>query len=97
MAKLKLGPIPDEKPVRLTTELPAAVYRDLVAYAEVLSRETEQAVKPEHLIAPMVARFMATDRGFAKVRKPRTYAQTRPGGGPPAVPPLGREPRSESA
>ena len=30
MAKLKLGPLVDEKPVRLTVELPAQVHRDLV-------------------------------------------------------------------
>ena len=33
MAKLKLGAIPDDKPVKLTIELPAAVHRDLIAYA----------------------------------------------------------------
>lgn len=36
MAKLKLGPIADEKPVKVTVELPAALYRNLAAYAEVL-------------------------------------------------------------
>ena len=40
MAKLKLGPIADDKPVKLTIELPALLHRDLVAYAEVLARET---------------------------------------------------------
>lgn len=40
MAKLKLGPIADEKPVRLSAELPAAVHRDLLAYADALGRET---------------------------------------------------------
>ena len=44
MAKLKLGPIADDRPVKLTIELPAAVHRDLVAYAEVLGRETGQPV-----------------------------------------------------
>lgn len=33
MAKLKLGAIADDKPVKLTIELPAAVHRDLLAYA----------------------------------------------------------------
>jgi len=33
MAKLKLGTIPDDKPVKLTIELPAPVHRDLLAYA----------------------------------------------------------------
>ncbi|SDG96119.1 DUF2274 domain-containing protein [Pelagibacterium luteolum] len=69
MTKLKLGPIVDEKPVMVTIELPAAVNRDLVAYAEVLGRETGQPIPdPTKLIAPMVQRFMATDRAFAKAR-----------------------------
>lgn len=70
MSKLKLGPIVDEKPVKLTVELPAAVHRDLVAYAEVLGRETGQTVpEPAKLIAPMIQRFMATDRAFTKARR----------------------------
>jgi hypothetical protein len=70
MTKLKLGTIPDDKPVKLTVELPAAVHRDLVAYGNALSRETGQgAVEPAKLIGPMLARFMATDRAFAKLRR----------------------------
>lgn len=69
MVKLKLGPLVDEKPVRLTVELPAQVHRDLVAYADALSRETGEAVEPTKLIAPMIARFMATDRAFARYRR----------------------------
>ena len=70
MAKLKLGTIADEKPVKLTVELPAAVHRDLLAYAEVLARETGQEIaEPTKLIAPMLARFMATDRVFGKFRR----------------------------
>lgn len=30
MSKLKLGAILDEKPVKLTVDLPAAIHRDLV-------------------------------------------------------------------
>lgn len=69
MGKLKLGPLVDDKPVRLTVELSAAVHRDLVAYAEVLAAETGQATDPVKLIAPMLARFMAADRAFAKARR----------------------------
>ena len=70
MAKLKLGRIPDDKPVRLSIELPAAMHRDLVAYAEALGRETGQGiVEPAKLIGPMLARFIATDRAFAKLRR----------------------------
>lgn len=70
MSKLKLGAIEDDKPVKLTIELPAQVHRDLVAYAQALANEMSQhAIEPAKLIAPMLARFMATDRGFAKVRR----------------------------
>lgn len=70
MPKLKLGALADDKPVRLTVELPAAVHRDLIAYAEVLARETGQPiVDPAKLVAPMLARFMAADRGFGKTRR----------------------------
>ncbi len=70
MATLKLGLIADDKPVKVTVDLPAAIHRDLVAYAEVLARETGQpATDPPKLIAPMLERFMATDRVFAKARR----------------------------
>ena len=70
MAKLKLGRIEDDKRVRLTVELPAALHRDLLAYADTLGRETGQGiVEPAKLIGPMLARFMATDRAFAKLRR----------------------------
>ncbi len=69
MTKLKLGPLVDDKPVRLTVELPAAVHRDLVAYGQVLGAETGHVVEPAKLVAPMLARFMATDRAFASARK----------------------------
>jgi hypothetical protein len=39
MTKLKLGPLADDKPVKLTIELPAAVHRDLVAYADYLNSQ----------------------------------------------------------
>jgi hypothetical protein len=67
--KLKLSAIPDNRPVKITVELPAAVYRDLTAYAKVLGAETGQAIAdPAKLIAPMLTRFMATDRAFARAR-----------------------------
>ena len=70
MTKLKLGPLVDDKPVKLAVELPAAVHRDLVLYAAALAAETDgDAAAPEKLVAPMLARFMATDRGFARHRR----------------------------
>lgn len=74
MAALKLGAINDERPVRLTIELPAAVHRDLAAYAEVLARETGTPTEPAKLVAPMLARFMASDRAFSKARRSLSHS-----------------------
>jgi hypothetical protein len=70
MTKLKLGPLANDKPVRVSVELPAAVQRALVAYAELLGRTTGQSPpEPTKLIPPMLERFMATDRAFMKARR----------------------------
>ncbi len=70
MTKLKLGPIVEERPVKVTVELPAGLHRDLTAYAEALGREQGQSIAdPMKLIVPMLERFIATDRGFAKARR----------------------------
>lgn len=75
MTKLKLGPITDDKPVKVSVELPASLHRDLTTYAEIIGREAGQSsIDPIRLIVPMLERFIATDRGFGKAR--RTY--TRP-------------------
>ncbi|MBS4005604.1 MAG: DUF2274 domain-containing protein [Afipia sp.] len=70
MSRLKLGTIEDDKPVKLTIEMPAPVHRNLVAYAEAIGRESGQpAPDPSKIVVPMIERFMATDRAFGKVRK----------------------------
>ncbi len=70
MTKLKLGPLADDRPVKLAVELPATVHRDLVAYAAALAAETGgPPAAPEKLVAPMLTRFMATDRAFAKAQR----------------------------
>ena len=70
MTKLKLGPLPDDKPVKVTLELPATLNSDLIVYAEVLARQSGQPVAdPAKLIVPMLQHFIATDRGFAKARR----------------------------
>lgn len=60
----------DLAPTALTVEIAVNVHRDLLAYAELLAHEIGQSVaEPTKLIAPMLARFMATDRVFAKIRR----------------------------
>ena len=70
MTKLKLGPIPNEKPVKLAVELPATLHRALVVYGEILGREAGQGpIEPGKLVVPLLKRFIAMDRGFAKTRR----------------------------
>jgi hypothetical protein len=70
MPRLKLGAIAVDKPVKLVVELPANVHRDLLAYADALARESGQSISDSaKLIAPMLERFMATDRAFVKARR----------------------------
>lgn len=72
MTKLKLGVLDDDKPVKVSLEVPASVHRDLTTYAEALATETGRPVgDPVKLIIPMIERFMATDRGFSKARNTR--------------------------
>lgn len=70
MTKLKLSALADDKPIKVTVVLPAELHRDLVRYADLMSRQSgQQTVDPGRLIVPMLQRFIATDRGFTRARK----------------------------
>jgi hypothetical protein len=45
MTKLKLGPLADDRPIKLTIELPAAVHRDLQAYAAARFMDTDRGFR----------------------------------------------------
>ena len=71
--KLKISALPDDKPVKISVELPASVHRDLQAYAEIMARDSAQLpIEIGRLAATIVTRFMATDRAFAKIRQSAT-------------------------
>lgn len=69
--KLKLSAIADERPVKVTVELPAAVFRDLQLYSQLIADAAagSQPPDPGKLIAPMLVRFMATDKGFRREKR----------------------------
>ena len=78
MAKLKLGAIADDKPVKLTWSCRRRFIAISLPMARSLARETGQgAVEPAKLVGPMLARFMATDRAFAKLRRADSRPQRR--------------------
>ena len=68
-AKLRLGPIADDKPVKLTVELPTSLHADLALYARLLADAGDAPVEPGRLIVPMLQRFIAADRAFLKARR----------------------------
>ena len=70
MTRLKLADISDEKPIRLTVELPVRLHRDLQVYAAAINGgKREGAPAIERIVPPMLERFIATDREFARVRR----------------------------
>lgn len=72
MTRLKLSDITDGKPVKLTIEIPARLHRRLVDYGVVLNAGVrEDAPGPELLIPPMLERFVASDREFARACRRR--------------------------
>ena len=78
MTKLKLASVQDDKPVKLSVALPAALHRNLVAYAEIISRESGKTVEPVKLIAPMLEKFITSDREFAKARGAELKSNPKP-------------------
>jgi len=74
MTKLRLGPVAEEKPVKLTLELPGGLMRDVLDYARVHARlnALEAALPPERILPAMIDRFIAGDREFSKQRRRAT-------------------------
>ncbi|WP_343699204.1 DUF2274 domain-containing protein [Caulobacter sp.] len=72
MSKLKLRPLEDEAPVKMTLDVPPATYRNLMAYAQAHAAQTGGKVaEPVRLVVPMLDQFMASDRVFTRGRKGR--------------------------
>ena len=71
MSKLRLGPVLDEKPVKINVELSGTLFARLREYSLVHAQETGLAepLAPERLIPPMLEHFIATDRAFARLRQ----------------------------
>ena len=72
MTKLKLGAIADEKPVKLTVELSAAVYRELASYAEIHGRQTGTPIQDPGKLIP------ANDRALHRHRSGIRQIEARP-------------------
>ncbi len=67
--KLRLGPLPAAKPVRLTIAVSVELKEALDDYARLHADLHGQAVTPETLIPVMLQNFMVNDRGFQQARR----------------------------
>ena len=78
MAKLRIGPLPDDRPVKRTITFTAALDALIRDYAAAIAAQDglPEAPTVEKLVPIIVERFIATDRAF---RAPMHKA-------PPAVP-----------
>lgn len=69
--KLRLGPLPAAKPLRLTITVSVELKAALDDYARLHADLHGQAVTPETLIPVMLQTFMVNDRGFQQARRDR--------------------------
>jgi hypothetical protein len=90
MAKLRLGPVLDDKPIKRTVQLSAALDAELAACAEAYASQFGERLAVEKLIPPMIERFIRTDRGFSKSR--RVQAELSPRRAP-----IAREPQAKGS
>jgi hypothetical protein len=66
---LKLGPIPDRKPVKLSLSLAPDVHAALIDYAAIHAREYGSDVGPRDVASLIVERFLGRDSQFKRMRK----------------------------
>jgi hypothetical protein len=67
--KLRLGPLPAAKPVRLTVTVSVELKAALDDYAKLHADAHGQAVTAATLVPVMLATFVASDRGFQQARR----------------------------
>ena len=66
--KLRLGPLPKTETVKLTFTCPASLKGELERYAAQHAQTYGEAVDAVTLIPHMLEWFMASDRGFKRLR-----------------------------
>jgi hypothetical protein len=74
MAKLRLGDIPDDKPVRMTITISGELRGRLQAYAQAWTAETGRAIELQKLLPAMLDHFVRSDRVFMRQRRSVTRA-----------------------
>ena len=89
MVKLRIGPLPDDRPVKRTITFTAAMDALIRNYAAAIAAQDGQSEAPtvEKLVPIIVERFITTDRAFrapasqpprAEPRKPPPHSEPSP-------------------
>ena len=66
---LKLGPIPDQKPVKVTMSLAPEIHDALTDYVTLHAREYGKQSSISEIAGLMIKKFLASDRQFKRARK----------------------------
>ncbi|MEO1476341.1 MAG: DUF2274 domain-containing protein [Pseudomonadota bacterium] len=66
---LKLGPLPDRTPQKLSVALEPDLISDLQDYCDVFARLHGGSTTVQALIPHMLTAFLASDTGFKRARK----------------------------
>lgn len=66
---LKLGPIPDQKPVKITMSLAPDIHAALSDYATLHAREYGKQSSITEIAGLMIEKFLSSDRQFKRARK----------------------------
>ncbi len=81
MPELKLGKLPDRKPVKITITVSSALDKKLHSYAEAYRSAYGEDEKVSELIPFILDQFLEGDRGFAKARREKEPASDGPTNG----------------
>jgi hypothetical protein len=75
-ASLKIGPLPDRTPQKLTIAMDPCLIAELEDYARVHSRLHGSDVSAQVLVPHMLETFLLSDTGFRKARKALPASQS---------------------
>jgi hypothetical protein len=66
---LKIGPVPDRAPVKISLSLTPETHEALLDYAAIHAREHAQEAPIAALAVLMIERFLESDAAFKRARK----------------------------
>lgn len=78
---LKIGPVANRSPLKLTIALAPDIHDALADYARLHAKEFGREIALGELAALMIERFLQSDAGFRRARKTLTSSSSSKGDG----------------